>query len=86
MQEAELHDLSTDADSTVSQQEILKEMEKMSSSFAEAFPAMQETLLEFRAGKMLLEEKRVVPDTCKGLICIAREPKAVDDSQSSINH
>ncbi|GMI74222.1 regulatory particle non-ATPase 13 [Hibiscus trionum] len=44
----------------------------MSSSFAEAFPAMQETLLEFRAGKMLLEGKRVVPDTRKGLIRIAR--------------
>ncbi|XP_039048562.1 26S proteasome regulatory subunit RPN13-like isoform X1 [Hibiscus syriacus] len=44
----------------------------MSSSFAEAFPAMQETLLEFRAGKMLLEGKRVGPDTRKGLIRIAR--------------
>ncbi|GMJ01530.1 regulatory particle non-ATPase 13 [Hibiscus trionum] len=44
----------------------------MSSSFADAFPAMRETLLEFRAGKMLLEGKRVVPDTRKGLIRIAR--------------
>ncbi|KAK9002497.1 hypothetical protein V6N11_025171 [Hibiscus sabdariffa] len=44
----------------------------MSSSFAEAFPAMQETLLEFRAGKMLLEGKRVVPDARKGLIRITR--------------
>ncbi|XP_039064199.1 26S proteasome regulatory subunit RPN13-like [Hibiscus syriacus] len=33
---------------------------------------MQETLLEFRAGKMSLEGKRVVPDTRKGLIRIAR--------------
>ncbi|KAK8583989.1 hypothetical protein V6N12_068241 [Hibiscus sabdariffa] len=32
----------------------------------------QETLLEFRAGKMLLEGKRVITDTHKGLICIAR--------------
>jgi hypothetical protein len=32
----------------------------------------QETLLEFRAGKMLLEGKRVVPDARKGLIRIAR--------------
>ena len=32
----------------------------------------QETLLEFRAGKMLLEGKRVVPDTRKGLIRIAK--------------
>lgn len=44
----------------------------MGSSFGEAFPAMQETLLEFRAGKMMLEGKRVVPDTRKGLIRIAR--------------
>ncbi|KAK8615198.1 hypothetical protein V6N13_068979 [Hibiscus sabdariffa] len=52
--------------------QILKEVEQMSSSFAEAFPAMQETLLEFRAGKMLLEGKRVVPDARKGLIRITR--------------
>ncbi|KAK6247952.1 hypothetical protein QUC31_019517 [Theobroma cacao] len=44
----------------------------MGSSSTEAFPAMQETLLEFRAGKMLLEGKRVVPDTRKGLIRITR--------------
>ncbi|KAE8673600.1 26S proteasome regulatory subunit RPN13 [Hibiscus syriacus] len=44
----------------------------MSSSLADAFPAMRETLLEFRAGKMLLEGKRVVPDTRKGLIRMAR--------------
>ncbi|KAK8548043.1 hypothetical protein V6N13_055121 [Hibiscus sabdariffa] len=58
MQEAELHDLSDDAGYATSQQQILKEVEQMSSSFAEAFPAMQETLLEFRAGKMLLEGKK----------------------------
>lgn len=29
-------------------------------------------MLEFRAGKMFLEEKRVVPDTRKGLVRIAR--------------
>ncbi|XP_022729555.1 26S proteasome regulatory subunit RPN13-like isoform X2 [Durio zibethinus] len=44
----------------------------MSSSTAEAFPVVLETLLEFRAGKMLLEGKRVVPDTRKGLVRIAR--------------
>ncbi|XVF69836.1 hypothetical protein PTKIN_Ptkin11bG0112800 [Pterospermum kingtungense] len=44
----------------------------MGSSTGEAFPAMQEILLEFRAGKMLLEGKRVVPDTRKGLIRLAR--------------
>ncbi|KAK8590122.1 hypothetical protein V6N12_024505 [Hibiscus sabdariffa] len=44
----------------------------MSSSFAEAFPAMQETLLEFRVGKVLLEGKWVITDTRKGLIRIAR--------------
>ncbi|XP_021277122.1 26S proteasome regulatory subunit RPN13 isoform X2 [Herrania umbratica] len=43
----------------------------MGSSSTEAFPAMQ-TLLEFRAGKMLLEGKRVVPDTRKGLIRVTR--------------
>ncbi|OMO81833.1 26S proteasome complex ubiquitin receptor, subunit Rpn13 [Corchorus olitorius] len=44
----------------------------MGSSSAEAFPAMQETLLEFRAGKLLLEGKRVLPDSRKGLVRIAR--------------
>ncbi|KAJ1408172.1 UCH-binding domain [Sesbania bispinosa] len=44
----------------------------MSSSSAEAFPAIQEIMLEFRAGKMVLEGKRVVPDTRKGLVRIAR--------------
>ncbi|XP_022753471.1 26S proteasome regulatory subunit RPN13 isoform X5 [Durio zibethinus] len=51
---------------------IKTEVELMGSSSAEAFPAMQETLLEFRAGKMLLEGKTVVPDTRKGLVRIAR--------------
>ncbi|XP_022753468.1 26S proteasome regulatory subunit RPN13 isoform X2 [Durio zibethinus] len=50
----------------------IKTVELMGSSSAEAFPAMQETLLEFRAGKMLLEGKTVVPDTRKGLVRIAR--------------
>ncbi|KAK9031530.1 hypothetical protein V6N11_032904 [Hibiscus sabdariffa] len=49
-----------------------------------AMSQQEETLLEFRAGKMLLEGKRVVPDTRKGLIRIARESKAVDDSQLCI--
>ncbi|KAL3021691.1 hypothetical protein AAZX31_05G206000 [Glycine max] len=44
----------------------------MSSSSADVFPAIQEVMLEFRAGKMFLEEKRVVPDTRKGLVRIAR--------------
>ncbi|KAK9989599.1 hypothetical protein SO802_029838 [Lithocarpus litseifolius] len=44
----------------------------MGSSSTEAFPQMQETMLEFRAGKMLFEGKRVVPDTRKGLVRIAR--------------
>ncbi|GAU11812.1 hypothetical protein TSUD_75630 [Trifolium subterraneum] len=42
------------------------------SSSIDAFPAIQETMLEFRAGKMFLEGKRVVPDARKGLIRIAR--------------
>lgn len=32
----------------------------------------QEVMLEFRAGKMLLEGKRVTPDTRKGLVRISR--------------
>ncbi|VVB01714.1 unnamed protein product [Arabis nemorensis] len=38
----------------------------------EAFPVMQEVLLEFRAGKMSLQGTRVVPDARKGLVRIAR--------------
>ncbi|KAJ0031669.1 hypothetical protein Pint_13908 [Pistacia integerrima] len=44
----------------------------MGSSSTEAFPAMQEVLLEFRAGKMKFEGKKVVPDARKGLVRIAR--------------
>ncbi|KAK7369830.1 hypothetical protein VNO80_11875 [Phaseolus coccineus] len=44
----------------------------MSLSSADAFPANQEVMLEFRAGKMFLEGKKVVPDTRKGLVRIAR--------------
>ncbi|KAA8522669.1 hypothetical protein F0562_009169 [Nyssa sinensis] len=44
----------------------------MGSSTTETIPAVQETMLEFRAGKMFLEGKRVVPDTRKGLVRIAR--------------
>lgn len=44
----------------------------MSSSSIDDFPAIQEVMLEFRAGKMLLEGKRVVPDARKGLVRIAR--------------
>ncbi|CAH2060398.1 unnamed protein product [Thlaspi arvense] len=38
----------------------------------EAFPVMQEIMLEFRAGKMSLQGSRVVPDVRKGLVRIAR--------------
>ncbi|KAJ4839944.1 regulatory particle non-ATPase [Turnera subulata] len=44
----------------------------MGSSSAEGFPAMQEVMLEFRAGRMLMEGKRVVPDARKGLVRVAR--------------
>ncbi|XP_043714179.1 26S proteasome regulatory subunit RPN13 [Telopea speciosissima] len=44
----------------------------MGSSATENFPPMQEILLEFRAGKMLTEGTRVIPDTRKGLVRIAR--------------
>ncbi|XP_010541909.1 PREDICTED: 26S proteasome regulatory subunit RPN13 isoform X2 [Tarenaya hassleriana] len=38
----------------------------------EAFPVMQEIMLEFRAGKMSLQGSTVVPDSRKGLVRIAR--------------
>ncbi|PRQ36987.1 putative 26S proteasome complex ubiquitin receptor, subunit Rpn13, UCH-binding protein [Rosa chinensis] len=44
----------------------------MGSSSTDAFPQMQEIMLEFRAGKMAFEGKRVIPDTRKGLVRIAR--------------
>ncbi|KAI4352992.1 hypothetical protein L6164_007192 [Bauhinia variegata] len=44
----------------------------MSSPSAAAFPPVQEIMLEFRAGKMFLDGKKVSPDTRKGLIRIAR--------------
>lgn len=44
----------------------------MDSIDTELFPAIQEVLLEFRAGKMLLEGKRVVADPRKGLVRIGR--------------
>ncbi|CAK7345798.1 unnamed protein product [Dovyalis caffra] len=44
----------------------------MGSSSAEAIPAMQEIMLEFRAGKMVFEGKKVVPDSRKGLVRIGR--------------
>ncbi|KAM7477503.1 hypothetical protein LguiA_025716 [Lonicera macranthoides] len=39
---------------------------------SEAFPAVQEILLEFRAGKMNMEGKQVIPDSRKGLVRIGR--------------
>ncbi|CAI9783403.1 unnamed protein product [Fraxinus pennsylvanica] len=44
----------------------------MDSSATEAFPQIQEILLEFHAGKMLLEGNRVIPDSRKGLVRIGR--------------
>ncbi|KAM7269239.1 hypothetical protein ACFE04_024736 [Oxalis oulophora] len=43
----------------------------MGSSSANDFPPAQ-VMLEFRAGKMITEGKRVLPDTRKGLVRIAR--------------
>ncbi|XP_031504192.1 26S proteasome regulatory subunit RPN13 [Nymphaea colorata] len=40
----------------------------MDSSGTDGFASVQEVLLEFRAGKMFLEGKRVIPDTRKGLV------------------
>nr|XP_043626295.1 26S proteasome regulatory subunit RPN13 [Erigeron canadensis] len=44
----------------------------MDSLDTELFPAIQEVLLEFRAGKMFMEGTRVIPDTRKGLVRIGR--------------
>ncbi|KAL0426707.1 UNVERIFIED_CONTAM: 26S proteasome regulatory subunit RPN13 [Sesamum latifolium] len=44
----------------------------MGSSAADAFPHVQEVMLEFRAGKMRMDGTRVVPDSRKGLVRIGR--------------
>lgn len=44
----------------------------MTSSAAETFSHVQEPLFEFRAGKMLMDGARVVPDSRKGLVRIGR--------------
>ncbi|WMV37026.1 hypothetical protein MTR67_030411 [Solanum verrucosum] len=44
----------------------------MGSSSTDALPQIQETLMEFRAGKMLMEGKKVIPDSRKGLVRIGR--------------
>lgn len=44
----------------------------MTSSAAETFSHVQEPLFEFRAGKMLMEGARVIPDSRKGLVQIGR--------------
>ncbi|XP_070043949.1 26S proteasome regulatory subunit RPN13-like [Nicotiana tabacum] len=44
----------------------------MGSSSTDAFPQIQETLMEFRAGKMIIEGKKVIPDSRKGLVRIGR--------------
>lgn len=45
----------------------------MAGSFAEEIPvSLQEIMLEFRAGTMSLEGTRVVPDTRRGLVRVAR--------------
>ncbi|CAI9099030.1 OLC1v1035788C1 [Oldenlandia corymbosa var. corymbosa] len=44
----------------------------MSSSDFETFPPLQDVRMEFRAGRMLMEGTRVVPDTRKGLIRIGK--------------
>ncbi|KAE9455934.1 hypothetical protein C3L33_12146, partial [Rhododendron williamsianum] len=45
----------------------------MGSSATEDFPAMQEIFMEFRAGRMIMEGKRVVPDPHKGLVRMGRD-------------
>ncbi|KAF3791559.1 26S proteasome regulatory subunit [Nymphaea thermarum] len=45
----------------------------MDSSGTDGFASVQEVLLEFRAGKMFLEGKRVIPDTRKGLVRLIKD-------------
>nr|TKS00784.1 hypothetical protein D5086_0000179280 [Populus alba] len=49
----------------------------MGSSSAEDIPAMQEIVLEFRAGKMVFYGKKVVPDSQKGLVRIGKVNQAL---------
>ncbi|KAL6508476.1 regulatory particle non-ATPase [Orobanche hederae] len=44
----------------------------MDSVISDAFPPIQEIVLEFRAGKMLMDGTRVIPDSRKGLVRIGR--------------
>ncbi|XP_051149192.1 26S proteasome regulatory subunit RPN13 [Andrographis paniculata] len=44
----------------------------MGSSATDAFTSIQEVLLEFRAGKMLMDGTRVLPDSRKGLVRMGR--------------
>lgn len=44
----------------------------MDTSQSDGFPQLQEVMLEFRAGKMIMDGKRVVPDTRKGLVRVGR--------------
>lgn len=44
----------------------------MDSSSLDPYPQIEEILLEFRAGKMRMEGKQVVPDSRKGLVRIGR--------------
>ncbi|XP_058113482.1 26S proteasome regulatory subunit RPN13 isoform X2 [Magnolia sinica] len=44
----------------------------MESSTADSLPPLQEIMLEFRAGKMITEGTRVIPDNRKGLVRIGR--------------
>eukprot|EP01018_Ginkgo_biloba_P026733 Gb_34330 [translate_table: standard] len=47
------------------------------SSAVEMPPSLREVMLEFRAGKMVLEGTRVVPDTRKGLVRVARNDEGL---------
>ncbi|VFR00231.1 unnamed protein product [Cuscuta campestris] len=49
----------------------------MNSSSLDAYPQIEEILLEFRAGKMQMEGKRVVPDSRKGLVRIGKDEEGL---------
>ncbi|KAH7572482.1 hypothetical protein JRO89_XS04G0262800 [Xanthoceras sorbifolium] len=48
--------------------------------------AMQEIFVEFRAGKMLFEGKRVIPDSRKGLVRIKRVRSIQDEGEEGLIH
>ncbi|KAJ4957842.1 hypothetical protein NE237_024953 [Protea cynaroides] len=68
----EKHEAGRTAEIILNGRQIPTRSGAMGSSATETLTPMQEILLEFRAGKMFTEGARVIPDTRKGLVRIAR--------------